>query len=52
MILSRRTYSNNVNFTLNNKVLDIVDDFKYMGVTFSRTGTFSKCRNDMYKKAQ
>ena len=42
MIFSRRKYSGNVNFTLNNKVLDIVDDFKYIGVTFSRTGTFKK----------
>ena len=52
MIFSRRKYSGNVNFTLNNKVLDIVDDFKYLGVTFSRTGTFKKCRDDRYKKAQ
>ena len=30
MIFSRRKYSGNVNFILNNKVLDIVDDFKYL----------------------
>ena len=52
MIFSRRKYSGNVNFTLNNKVLYIVDDFRYLGVTFSRTGTFKKCRDDRYKKAQ
>ena len=52
MIFSRRKYSGNVNFTLNNKVLDILDDFKYLGATFSRTGTFKKCRDDRYKKAQ
>ena len=52
MIFSRRKYSGNVNFTLNNKVLDIVDDFKYLGVTSSRTGTLKKCRDDKYKKAQ
>ena len=40
MIFSRRKYSGNVNFTLNNKVFDIVDDFKCLVVTFSRTGTF------------
>ena len=52
MIFSRRKYSGNVNFTLNNKVLDIVDNFEYLGVTFSRTGTLKKCRDDRYKKAQ
>ena len=52
MIFSRREYSGNVIFTLNNKVLDIVDDFKYLCVTFSRSGTFKKCRDDMYKKAK
>ena len=52
MIFSRGKYSGNVNFTLNNKVLDIVDDFKYLGVTLSRTGMFKKCRDDRYKKAQ
>ena len=52
MIFSRRKYLGNVIFKLNKNLLDIVDDFKYLGVTFSRTGTFKKCRDDMYKKAQ
>ena len=44
--------SGKLNFTLNNKELYIVDDFKYLGMIFSRAGTFEKCRDDMYKKAQ
>ena len=52
MIFSRRKYSGNVIFILNKNLLDIVDDFKYLGVTFGITGTFKKCRDDMYKKAQ
>ena len=40
VIYSRRKYSGIVIFTLNNNVLHIVDDFKYLGDTFSRTGKF------------
>ena len=40
MIFSTRKYFGNVNFTFKNKVLDIVDELKYFGNTFSRTGTF------------
>ena len=49
MTFGRRKYSDKLNCTLNKKVLDIVDDFKYLGLTFSRTGTIKKCTNYIYK---
>ena len=50
MIFSRRKYSGNVVFTLNTDVLDFVDDCKYLSDTFSRMGTFKKCRDDYVLK--
>ena len=35
------------NFTYNNCVLNIVNEFNYLGVIFSRTGAFLSCQRSL-----
>ncbi len=39
-------------FLFENKVLDEVDEYKYLGVTFHKSGTFTKAINDLAGSAQ
>ena len=39
-------------FYYNNLVIESVRDFKYLGVVFSRTGSFSKTKKHLYEQAQ
>ena len=39
------------NFLLNNKVLDCCNSYKYLGITFSSSGSFTESKTELYKKA-
>ena len=42
----------NYNFHMNNENVEIVNNFKYLGVVFSRNGKFSDAMNDNIEKAR
>ena len=48
VIFSRGRILQNVHFYYNGTELEIVNDFSYLGVIFSRTGNFSKAKAAMY----
>jgi hypothetical protein len=39
------------NFQLNNTVLDCCNSYKYLGITFSSSGSFTESKTELYKKA-
>ena len=39
------------NFLLNNKVLDCCNSYKYLGITFSSSDSFTESKTELYKKA-
>ena len=39
------------NFVFNNQPLDIVNDYKYLGIYFSKTGSFYKCKHHISLQA-
>ena len=41
----------NFNFTLNNQPLETVNEYKYLGVLFSRTGSFYKNKKHVAAQA-
>ena len=41
----------NCNFLYNNVEIEEVQSYKYLGILFSASGTFSHCQNDLYKRA-
>jgi uncharacterized protein (UPF0371 family) len=41
MLYFKKKEREDVNFTYNNERLKIVDDFQYLGIIFSRKGTFN-----------
>jgi len=40
----------NSKFTINNKVLENVRHYRYLGVTFSASGSFTEAKSELYKK--
>ena len=47
---SRKVKSRNINFTIGGKSIDIVDEFKYLGVTISHNGNFRANFKDLKEK--
>ena len=39
------------NFSFDNKYLDVVKNYKYLGITFSPNGLFHQAKSDLYNKA-
>lgn len=39
------------NFLFNGKVLDCTDSYKYLGIMFTSSGSFTEAKNELYKKA-
>ncbi len=52
IVFSKRKYKLKDNILFDGKVLESVDEFKYLGVTFSTNGRFVKCKTERVKKAQ
>ena len=51
MVFTKGRLPNNVTFTYNDIVLDIVNEFNYLGVIFTNTGNFSKAKKANVDKA-
>ena len=51
MIFSKRPAINKPVFEYDNAQLDIVDEFKYLGVVFQRNGNFHKCKVHLKEQA-
>ena len=48
---SKSGRKSNCNILFNNVYIEEVQSYKYLGVLFSASGTFSHCQNDLYKRA-
>ena len=48
---SKSGRKSNCNILFNNVEIEEVQSYKYLGVLFSASGTFSHCQNDLYKRA-
>lgn len=51
VVFSKGRPLSNIEFKYNNTVLEIVNEFTYLGVIFSRTGSFSKAKKAQTEKA-
>lgn len=51
VIFSKRKTMPNVNFKLNNILLEIVNEYKYLGIFMSRTGSFLKAKKHIASQA-
>ena len=51
-IFSKRKFHSNVVFTYNNKPLEIVEDFPYLGILFNYNGNFSKAKKRLVDQAR
>lgn len=51
VVFSKGRPLSNIEFKYNNTVLEIVNEFTYLGVIFSRTGSFSKAKKAQAEKA-
>ncbi len=51
MIFQKRKPRRQPNFVLNGEALDIVDEFKYLGIMFRYNGAFTKCRQILTESA-
>jgi hypothetical protein len=40
----------NSKFTINNKVLENVRHYRYLGVTFSASGSFTEAKSELFKR--
>jgi hypothetical protein len=49
VIFNKRKITEKPVFTLNNEILNVVDDFTYLGIIFMRNGSFSKNRIKLLK---
>lgn len=45
VIFSKGRRNKNMFFTYNNNMLEIVNEYKYLGINFSRTGSFISTKN-------
>ena len=50
MVFHSRKCKNDV-FSYNGEILENVDEFKYLGVIFTRNGKFAKCKKRLYDQA-
>jgi hypothetical protein len=41
-----------ITFKYNNNVIEVVKDFNYLGIIFSRSGSFCKAKKDLAIQAQ
>jgi hypothetical protein len=48
VIFSKRKISDRPIFTLNGEILNVVDDFAYLGIIFMSNGSFSKIGVRLY----
>jgi hypothetical protein len=51
MIFSKGRMSINLQFKYNGKNIEIVKDFNYLGIYFSRSGSFKTCKKQQAEKA-
>ena len=51
MIFNKAGRKNSCQFKLGNEILDQVNEYKYLGVIFQNSGTFSKARNNLFQKS-
>ena len=51
MIFSKGRLPVNLNFKYNGVDIEIVKDFNYLGVVFSRSGAFRTCKKTCYRKS-
>ena len=51
MIFSNGRISKNVHFYLNNKELEIVSEFKYLGIYLSQSGAFNAAKKHISEQA-
>ena len=51
MIFSYGRISKNVHFYINNKELEIVSEFKYLGIYLSRSGSFNAAKKHIAEQA-
>ena len=52
VVFSRRRIQNNVNFVYNGERLTVVDNFQYLGIIFSRKGTFNDSKARLLQQAR
>lgn len=52
MVFSKRKCKTRPQFTYDGKLLEMVDNFKYLGVLFSCNGKFTECKKQLYLQAQ
>ena len=52
LVFGKRKYKGKFVFKYNNCPIDIVDNFKYLGLTFSFNGNFKMCRKNLSGQAQ
>jgi hypothetical protein len=50
LVLSNGRLPANLKFTYNNKDLEIVPNFSYLGITFSKSGSFNAAKKDLVNK--
>jgi hypothetical protein len=49
LVLSNGRLPANLKFTYNNRDLEIVQNFSYLGITFSKSGSFNAAKKDLKK---
>ena len=52
MIFSRVKSRNIPNFNYNGLPLDVVTDYRYLGIDFNYNGTFNKCKKHLFEQAE
>ena len=51
-IFSKSTHSNNLNFTFQDKTLEVVDSYTYLGAIFATNGKFSLNKDHILQQAK
>lgn len=49
---SNRRGTRNMNFSINNEILEITDEYKYLGVVFSQSGKYKKARDHLISQSR
>jgi hypothetical protein len=52
LVFGTRKYNGNTNFQFGGETIDIVNEFKYLGITFTYNGKFKNCANCIVSQAQ
>lgn len=52
VVFGARNYKGKTVFKYDESIIDVVDEFKYLGILFKQNGSFKSCRKYLYSQAQ